>query len=584
MRKIKKLSALMLAVVMVLAMALPGMTTKAAEDTNSKTITIKSSATVSVDGTRFLAYKILDAVDAGTVTDEAGNTTQQVSYTVPEAMKAFYNARYNLTSDMPDYALKVVAGINSEDDMYAFAKAAAEAAAKAGFQAAEGIGANGECVISGLPAGYYAIVDQNGDPKSQVILDTAINNLEITLKADKPTIDKKIDGANDTDPETPGIDDAATDNNETLVDKNNAAVGDVVPYVITSIVPSMAGYEKYGFVITDTLSKGLTLNDDEENGFVITIQKDNDVTTLTRGTDYTITKENTNDGGQRIVIRFTNFIKWKEKAGYNVIVKYNATLNENAVLGSEGNSNEVKLNYSNNPSEETDADPKGETATKKVYTYVTGLELSKINGAGDLLAGAEFTLEGDRVNKVKIEGQEYVESPNGTYYKLKDGTYTTTEPGENGDKYASTSIKYELRDVDGYTDTVDHVTATAVTGADGKLIFKGLAAGTYTITEIKAPDGYNMLEHPITVTIGCDFPEDQEEAVWSGSYTIGDAMTNLTFNGDTGVIEGFNVVNKTGSLLPSTGGIGTTIFYIVGAILVIGAGVILVVKKRMSNE
>lgn len=565
MKRIKRFASLMLAVVMVLAMALPGMTAKAAGD---KQITIKPSATVPItDASKFAAYKILDAKAVG---------TNEVAYTVPDGMKSFYCTRYELTGDEKDFARQVVDKINEETDKYAFADAAVAAAKAAGIVGVTGAKTGDNYVISNLEVGYYAIEDQNGKPVSQVILDTTTTNLEVTLKADAPPIDKKIDGETDTDPDT-----------KDLTDKNNASVGDRVPYVVKTKVPSMAGYERYKFVITDTMSAGLTLIDENETGFVIKVGND----TLVRGTDYTITKTNNQDGSTTIVITFVEFYeKNKDKAGQDIEVRYSAILNDKAVIGEAGNPNSVKLEYSNHPShvgegdEFGDDDRKGETEEVIVYTYATALQLHKINGANEDLAGAEFTLSGERLNRVHITGTQYVEdAENGTYYKLTDGTYTTQEPnGADDDRYVNTSVKYALKTVDEYVDTIDHVTATAVTGADGKLVFKGLAAGTYTITEIKAPDGYNMLSGPITVTIGCSYADDK--SVWTGSYKLGDEEKELTFNAGNATIEGLEIVNNTGTELPSTGGIGTTIFYIVGAILVIGAGIILIAKKRMGTE
>ena len=127
MKRIKRFASLMLAVVMVLAMALPGMTAKAAGD---KQITIKPSATVPItDASKFAAYKILDAKAVG---------TSEVAYTVPDGMKSFYCERYELTGDEKDFARQVVDKINGETDKYAFADAAVAAARKAGIDGVTG--------------------------------------------------------------------------------------------------------------------------------------------------------------------------------------------------------------------------------------------------------------------------------------------------------------------------------------------------------------------------------------------------------------------------------------------------------------
>ena len=170
--------------------------------------------------------------------------------------------------------------------------------------------------------------------------------------------------------------------------------------------------------------------------------------------------------------------------------------------------------------------------------------------------------------------REAANGENGAYYKLKDGTYTKEEPTEaTRDKYESTTVKYAKSTV--FTLKGTGQTETKVVGTvdseNGKLTFRGLGAGDYTLTESKTPAGYNTIA-PIDFTISFDA-----------------ATKKFTTNNDTITVGTDNklaatIVNKAGVQLPETGGIGTTIFYTLGAVLVVGAGVLLVTKKRMDTE
>ena len=243
MKKINRFLSLVLAAVLVLSLAI---VVSAAETTK---ITIKDSDSVTVAEKTFKAYKILDATYAG------GNASNGAAYTVPPAMKDFFAERYRLDSRKADFHQKVAEKIAAEPDLLAFAKAALAAAKSASIKpatATAGIGVR-DVEINNLPVGYYVIEDagKQGDtgapsvPISALMVDNA--GAEITMKADRPSLDKKIDGNKDTDPGTDG-----------MMPVNNAAIGDKVPFVLTSKVPDMKGYDKYFFVVEDTLSQGLT--------------------------------------------------------------------------------------------------------------------------------------------------------------------------------------------------------------------------------------------------------------------------------------------------------------------------------------
>lgn len=448
MKRFKKFTSMVLAVAMTLAMTLPVMATGTSAN---KSITIKPSPTVKItDQSEFTAYKILNAVDVG--------IDNEIAYTVPDELKDFYKERYGLTGEESNFAYKVTEEINAEKDLYAFGKAVKEKLVdtqKITGRTGSKVGDN--YVISSLDVGYYLVLDSaTGEAASQVILDTTVDNVEVVVKADVPTIDKSIIGSEDG--------------------------------------------------------------------------------------------ENT-----------------------------------------DGDPNTVKLLYSNNPSNEGEgddfgpADVPGETEEITVRTYVTGLQLNKVNANGNELKGAVFTLSGTRVNQVNQKGAEFVEDTNGTYWKLKDGTFTTKEPNDKTSHlYEEDGRKYAKKAVANWVTSKDHVVANATVNDDGVLIFEGLAAGEYEIQEITAPDGYNLLKETIFVTIRCNNGEDNCE--WTGTFKIGETGEQKDLQLNNGILSGMDIVNNTGTELPSTGGIGTTIFYIIGGILVVGAAILLITKKRMSKE
>lgn len=409
--------------------------------------------------------------------------------------------------------------------------------------------------------GYYLIKDkdntQNGEGGFYTLYVVKVTDGTLTFKpkGDVPTSEKKIlEGEN-------------------KVDANSASIGDTVNYEITGTMPSnIDAYQTYYYQFTDTLSKGLTYADGSLNVAIngVTVSADKyelNVSTYDKdkGTTITIT---IND------LKSIEGVTINDKT--EVVVTYSATLNENAVIAGEGNPNDVKLTYSNDPNHSGAGEngPKGETPKDEVVTYTTELTITKTDGK-DILPGAAFTLSGEGVNIVLVTEEVFTrDDTNGTYYKLKDGTYTVTDPAEaTQDKYESTVIKY-AKEVK-ITPKGNVATKTDVVGTvspeTGKLTFTGLGAGNYTLTESKTPAGYNTIA-PIDFAISFDA-----------------ATKKFTTNNDTIIVGTDNklaatIVNKAGVQLPETGGIGTTIFYTLGAVLVVGAGVLLVTKKRMDTE
>ena len=304
-------------------------------------------------------------------------------------------------------------------------------------------------------------------------------------------------------------------------DRNDANIGDTVNFQTTINV--IDGQPK-NYVLHDKMSAGLTFKADS---VVVKVGEK----TLAAGTDYTLVTSGFTDECT-FEIKFTD----KTENGVTasvlkpndvVTVSYSATLNDQAVIAGTGNPNKTKLTYGDNKSTEWD--------TTRTYTWeVNVFKYTMKNDAETPLAGAEFKL-------YKTVGEK-------TYYVIADSDKKVT----------------------GWTETEANGT-TFTSPENGRFSITGLDTGTYYLKEIKAPAGYNLLQDPIEVVITASY----DNATNAGTATI---TYNENYTGDV------KVENNTGTELPSTGGIGTTIFYVLGGVLMAGAFVMLVVRKRMRTE
>ena len=572
MKKMKKLASLILAVVMVLSMTIAAF----AEETNY-TITVKHQAgtNVSLVGNTYNAYKLFN-VTYDTERDA-------YAYTIAPEFEDFSYPRVR-----GEDLIKYVEGLgNNSEELNAFAQSVFSFITenKIAYKASGTVNEGEDSVVLNVgEPGYYLVsgtaTTENGESViAACALSTAAPSTEVNVKADAPSLEKKII------------------ENNVPVDANNASIGDTVFYQLTSKVPNMTGYEKYYFVVNDTLSAGLTFDgimaDEivEYPGLEVKIGNTN----KTIGVDYTVEASKNENGTTSIKIIFKNFVQYKDQVGADIVIDYTAVINENAVIGSEGNDNVAKLEYSNNPNvtpngdpENPDKpgpdDPKGETPEDRVITYVTGVEIIKVDATnGDRLVGAEFTINGEKVNKIKVIQDVFEESEDGTYYKLKDGTYTETAPTNDTLDHYESETTYKKVSKPVVVEKVENVGVRGTVDNNGVLHFDGLAAGEYTITEVVAPNGYNLLEDPIHLRVTCVVPDtvdnDHDTAEW-GYMANGAGMIDGrgSLNAD-GRIE-LTIENSAGTLLPSTGGIGTTIFYAAGIILMAGAVFFVVRRKR----
>lgn len=313
---------------------------------------------------------------------------------------------------------------------------------------------------------------------------------------------------------------------------NDADIGQTVNF--KSTITAQAGAENY--VFHDIMSAGLTLDK-------ASIKVDGVNVTNADGTDksadnYTVSyPSGEGSDGCTFEIAFAQSYLDTITQATTITITYSATLNENAVIAGEGNPNTSKVSYGD--SSNTKYTPDSQT---KTYTWdVDVFKYTMSNNTETALAGATFTLS-----------------------KNSDGTKPIALVSEGNNVYRVAKT--------GETGTVTEIT----TDSTGKFTIKGLDADTYYLTETAAPAGYNKLAAPIKVMIDNN-----------GNVTY---ATKTTANGEYGnavaadASLGIKVLNQSGALLPSTGGIGTTIFYVVGSILVVGAVVLLVTKKRMSMK
>ena len=296
-----------------------------------------------------------------------------------------------------------------------------------------------------------------------------------------------------------------------LADKNSANIGDAVNFKTT--ITAQAGAKKY--VLHDTMSGSLTFNDDVVVTYNGNVLNDSD------DYDYTVTKPGAD--GCTFDVTFKDSFLNKLGANDKIEVTYSATVNDNAVV-KDPMTNKTHLTY---------GDKNTETNKPETTTKTFGIPVFKYTNVNTPLAGAEFILSTDPNCVDDTKNLKFTKNTEGKYRYDKTGSTTLTSLDKGRDK--------------------------------GRIDVEGLKAGTYYLKETKAPDGYNLLKKPVTITI------DSEGKI----YVDGSGEVN---NGDV------RVQNNSGTLLPNTGGVGTTMIYLIGGVLVLGSGVVLATKRRVKNK
>ena len=542
MKNIKKMLSVLLAMVMIMSMA--GIV--AAEENGKYSITIQNSA----DGHTYEAYQIFTG-DVYIPAAEEGKPVKKVLSNIEWGSSISAKGK-TVLGDAAAYA-KAIDVENTNGDVFAreLAKYLTDPVQTTSTKTADNT-----YVLSNLTPGYYLVKDKDGslsgkdDSYTKYILEI-VEDSNIAPKSSVPSVQKKVDDINDSN----NLEDEVVWNDSADYD-----IGDAVPFQLkATLAGNVNDYLKYKIVFHDTMSKGLTYKEITK----VTV----DGKEYTEG--YTVKTKTNAEGITALTITFENV---KDQGAVNnsvVIVEYTAILNENAVHGAMGNPNYVYLEYSNNPNwgwdvwEDKDDDGKwddgetpknpnnpggdegddtpdnpnndetGKTEEDKVIVFTYKVVVNKVDEEEKPLAGAEFTL--------------YKKNDQGEFVSVGTKTAITPEGGNVANQF----------------------------------IWYGLDDGEYKISETKTPDGYNTIgDIGFTITADHDILwEAQGQSEVLNSLTGGNKFTGLV---ETGSVTA-KVINEAGALLPETGGIGATIFYIVGGLLVFAAVVVLITKKRIKD-
>ena len=571
MKKARKLTAVLLSLVMLLALVVPA----SAADTYS--ITIHNDKT----GHTYEAYQIF----AGTVSDDetddetdGGPMLGDITWgsgvnggALLTALQAANAEKYAACTTAANVAEALGTETATAADAAAFADIAAQhlTATVAGTaDAPEG----GNYVIEGLPAGYYLVKDslqEDDNQTGQVLSDYIVQVLgNVTMDpkdSDIPTVLKKVYD------EEFAVNDEEGTYGTGYNDVADWDIGDRVPFKLIASVPqNIESYDEYTFIFHDTLSAGLTLDRDSLHVYV-TETTDANINEFDpqAATLYTVS-EVAENGTFTVTIPNIKALDSHDHPANYIIVAYDAFLNENAEIGLDGNPNSVSLEFSNDPNGEGT----GRTEEDTVIVFTYELDGTKVDGADvdTKLEGAQFVLlngGGTRAARVDETG------------KLTGWV----EPDDIKEGLTGTNDREKMNELT--NEDFANAGLAITSAADGTFKIAGLDDGTYYLREIQAPNGYNLLEGDVQLVITATTANGQD---WNSGIAT-DALKGLTItvdngaaqNGDldTGIVN-VTVENNRGATLPETGGMGTTLFYIIGGLLVVGAGILLVVRIRMK--
>ena len=546
MKKFRRMMALVIAMVMTLSMGIVALAA-------THSITINQSEHDAATHT-YGAYQIF-AGDVDTTTNQLTNITwgSNVDNSKLAALASGLNAMRNTTT--PEYPNALTATSTAA----AFADAIGKLAGSGNdTEKAQAIAESLSKIITGSPKtgsyttenaiykitdladGYYLVQDteaptittssDNSGAKTRYILQL-VNDVTVTEKADAPSVDKSVQDNDDK------VTDTTYDNNG-FGETADHAINESFQFKLTATIPAnvdLAKYDTYKVVFTDTMSTGVTFES------LASVKINNNSVNSEK---YTCTASANQKGGDW-TLTFADILPLltdaEKAADVTIEVVYNAHLNEDATVydadqtDEDANDNKVKLEYSNNPNAAGDGET-GETKEDYVFTFTYKVDNTKYSESiaeSHKLADAGFKLY-DEAGTTEI----------GLIWEASKNAYRPIKAGE-------TAVEMKSQ-------------------ADGTFNIIGLDAGTYTLKETSVPAGLNPAAD-VTIKI---VAKHKENASTKGA--------DLTLTGSEKMDN--SVVNKSGTVLPSTGGIGTTMFYVVGAILVLGAATLLVTKRRMDVQ
>lgn len=502
MKLIKKIAAIMFAFMMVVSMSC---NVKADEGTTptpgeTGTITINNA----IPEQTYTIYKILD-LESYSSKEENGKETGNFAYKPSSEWESFIKGE-NVKDKYFTFEGEYVSWKENANPA-TFAKLALDYAKQNSsiiktFKVEKASAASAEqatttVTFSVLDLGYYLVDSSVGTLCS---LDTTKPDSTIEEKNGVPSVDKKVSSTE-------------TGNYDT---SNTAGIGDTVYFQTT--ITAQPGAQNY--VLHDKMTKGLTLKNDS----IVVKKGESPVAT----SDYTLKTSGFIDGCTFEIVFVQTFCDGLQK-DEKITVTYSATLNANAVIGNDANTNTNKTLLSYGDSQKTtEVTTNTKTFKMDVFKYT---ENRNDKTKKDGLADAVFTLK-------KVGKTNTINFVKETPDEINGDIYRVAKTGETG-------------------------TVTTITSPDsGKFTIKGLSAGTYKLEETKQPAGYNKLSGPVTVVIDMD-----------GKVTVGGTEVTQV-----------DVENKTGTVLPSTGGMGTTMIYLIGGALVLGSGVVLATKRRVKNK
>ena len=484
MKHVKKLLGLLLALTLSLTLCLPAFAANGTNN-NSGSITINDAEV----GHTYSIYQVM-------VLESYDKDKNAYAYKAHSDWADWLKTQTQYVSiDNQGYITWV--GQTDDSTIAAFAKNALAHAKSNNIAPVEEVTATSATVrFTNLNLGYYLVDTTLGTLCS---LDTTAPSVEMFEKNEPPHIDKQV----------------KEDSTGNWGDENTAEIGDTVYYKTT--ITAKKGAEK--FILHDEMSEGLTLNAGS-----ITVAEP---TGLKKGQDansgdYHVVTTGLTDGCT-FEVHFHQSYLDTITADTNIVVTYEAVVNENAVVYPAENPNETKLQYGNAPDPEDQFTPPDIT---KTYTFK--VDVVKTDDKDKVLDGVQFKLY-----DAKTGGNEIA------LVKESDGVYRLAKDGETGVEY--------------------------ITTVNGQLEIKGFDANTnYYLEETKAPNGYHKLGERVEIAVK-------------------EANLEASVSNDTWQSGGVHVVNNPGKELPSTGGMGTALFYIAGGVLVVGAAALFVLKKRKDT-